>query len=525
MSKVIISDKMSPKAAEVFVSRGIKVDVQADLSDEKLCSVIKDYDGLAVRSSTQVTEELISYATQLKVIGRAGIGVDNINIPAATSKGIVVMNTPFGNSITTAEHTIAMMMALARQIPTANTSTQAGKWEKSRFMGVELCNKSLGLIGCGNIGSIVARLAIGLRMKVSVYDPYLSNDVASDLGVKKLDLEDLLAEADVISLHVPLNGDTRNILNSQSLKKVKSGCKIINCARGGLIDEFALKDAIQSGIVSGAALDVFSEEPAKDNPLFGMEEIIATPHLGASTLEAQEKVAIQVAEQMSDFLLDGGVTNAINMPSIGVEEMGALGPYLKLADQLGSFAGQLTVSDIKSVTMEFEGDVASLNTEPMSAMFLSGLLRPQLESVNAISALSIARERGIDIRELKSTECRDYKTLLRLRVITDEQERTISGTLFSDDKPRIVNIKGIPIEAQLAPSMLYITNDDRPGLIGAMGGALGDAGVNIGTFSLGRSFEGGDAIALISVDGEVPNKVVNLLSELQAVNQVKLLKF
>ena len=525
MIKVLISDKMSTRAIEVFKERGIIVDEKTDLGVEDLTSIIADYDGLVVRSNTKATEQVIRAAKRLKVIGRAGIGVDNIDIAAATAKGVAVMNTPFGNSVTTAEHTIAMMMALAREIPLANNSTQSGKWEKSRFMGVELRNKTLGLIGCGNIGAIVVGLAIGLRMKVLVFDPYISAERASEIGAIKVNFEQLLSRADVISLHVPLNDETRDILNESAFSKVKPGVRIVNCARGGLVNELALKLAMEGGIVAGAALDVFSDEPAKDNPLFGMDKVIATPHLGASTQEAQENVAAQVAEQMSDFLIEGAVTNAVNLPSIGAEEMLALGPYLKLAEQLGSFAGQLTTSGIKSVSIEYEGEAAKLKTEPMNAMILAALLRPQLENINAVSAPLTARDRGIDVREVKSIDCRDYLTLIRLSVVTERQERSVSGTLFSDDKPRIVNIKGIPIEAQLTANMLYVTNEDRPGLIGGLGVTLGNAGVNIGTFALGRSSEGGSAIALISVDNTVSNTVLSALSELPAVKQVALLRF
>tara|TARA_A100001037_G_scaffold306868_1_gene357818 strand:+ start:14108 stop:15697 length:1590 start_codon:yes stop_codon:yes gene_type:complete len=525
MLKVLISDVMSLRAREVFEQRGIDVDVITDLSPENLSTKISEYDGLAVRSNTKVTAEIINAGAKLKVIGRAGIGIDNIDLSAATARGIAVMNTPFGNSVTTAEHTIAMMMSLVRAIPLANISTQAGRWEKNRFMGVEIQNKTLGLIGCGNIGAIVAGLAIGLRMKVIVFDPYISVDRANEIGVTKVEFEQLLERSDIISLHVPLNDETRNILDKDAFSNVKPDVRIVNCARGGLIDEKALKNAIDLGNVAGAALDVFTDEPALESPLFGMDEIVATPHLGASTQEAQENVAAQVAEQMSDFLIEGTVTNAVNVPSIGPEEMAALGPYLTLADQLGSFAGQLTTSGIKSVSIEYKGEVAKVNTEPMNSVILAALLRPQLDNINAVSAPLIVRERGINVREVKNIECRDYRTLVRLSVITEKQERSVSGTLFSDDKPRIVNIKGIPIEAQLTANMLYVTNEDKPGLIGGLGLTLGDAGVNIGTFALGRSKEGGDAIALISVDNSVSSSVLLALSELPAVKQVKLLRF
>jgi D-3-phosphoglycerate dehydrogenase / 2-oxoglutarate reductase len=525
MPKVLIADKMSPRAAEIFRERGVEVDVNTGLAPEELAKIIGAYDGLAVRSSTKATDEIIAAAANLKVIGRAGIGVDNVDIPAATARGIVVMNTPFGNSITTAEHAIAMMMTLARQIPLANASTQSGKWEKSRFMGVELYNKVLGVIGCGNIGSIAARLAIGLKMRVIAYDPYLSADRASELGVTKVELDELLRRADMITLHVPLTDETRDILDADALAKTKPGVRIVNCARGGLINEDALKAAIESGHVAGAALDVFANEPARENPLFGMEQVVATPHLGASTEESQVNVAVQVAEQMSDFLLDGAVTNAVNMPSVGAEEMAVLGPYMTLAEQLGSFAGQLTTTGIRSVTIEYEGDAAALKAQSLTAVVLAGLLRPQLDNINAVNAPAVAKERGIDVREVKCADCRHYRTLMRLTVVTERQERAIAGTLFADDRPRIVNIKGIPIEAELTPDMLYITNDDKPGLIGAMGRTLGDADVNIATFALGRSNEGGDAIALVAIDGAVPDDALAALRALPAITQVMPLRF
>ncbi|MDH3664054.1 MAG: phosphoglycerate dehydrogenase, partial [Alphaproteobacteria bacterium] len=353
MPKVLISDNLSPAAVEVFQERGVDVDVRTGLSESQLCEIIGDYDGLAVRSATKVTSAVLDRAKNLKVVGRAGIGVDNIDVAEATSKGVVVMNTPFGNSITTAEHAIAMMMALARQLPSADRSTRASKWEKSRFMGVELTGKVLGLIGCGNIGSIVAERAHGLKMRVIAFDPFLGPERAEDLGVEKVELDQLLTRADVISLHTPLNEQTRNILSSEAIAKTKKGVRIVNCARGGLLDETALYDAIRSGQVAGAALDVFGQEPAKDNPLFELEEVVVTPHLGAATTEAQEKVALQIAEQMAGYLVSGAVVNALNMASVTAEEAPRLRPYMSLAKQLGSFAGQLTETGLKGVTITY----------------------------------------------------------------------------------------------------------------------------------------------------------------------------
>ncbi|MBM3482372.1 MAG: phosphoglycerate dehydrogenase [Alphaproteobacteria bacterium] len=524
MPKVLIADQLSPRAVEIFRSRGVDVVEKVGLAPDALKHALKGIDGLAVRSATKVTKDVLAAADQLRVVGRAGVGIDNVDLPAATARGIVVMNTPFGNSITTAEHAVALMMALARQLPSADRSTRASKWEKNRFMGVELFGKTLGVIGCGNIGSIVASLGRGLRMKVISFDPYLSPERAADLHVEKVTLEALLARADFITLHVPLTDETRHVLDAKALAKTKKGVRIINAARGGLIDEAALKAAIESGQVAGAALDVFAVEPAKDNPLFAMEQVICTPHLGASTSEAQENVAIQVAEQMSDYLLAGAVTNALNMPSVSADEMPRLKPYMKLAEQLGSFAGQLTETGLKAATIEYEGDAATVNTRPLTAVVLQGLLQPLMSSVNMVNAPIVARERGIDIREVKREQAEDYMTMIRLTVTTERQTRSVAGTLFAGDKPRIIEIKGIHVEAELTPHMLYVTNNDKPGMIGALGKAIGDAGINIATFHLGRAAPGGDAIALISVDGPVPEPVLDQLRALPNIVQVRALK-
>jgi len=525
MPKVLISDKMSDRAREIFDARGIEVDVKPGMSEDELIACIGEYDGLAVRSATKATEKVIAAAANLKVIGRAGIGVDNVDIAAATANGVVVMNTPFGNAITTAEHAIAMMMALAREIPQADASTQAGKWEKSRFMGVELTGKTLGIIGCGNIGSIVADRALGLKMKVVAFDPFLSDERARDIGVEKADLETLLKRADFISLHTPLTDQTRGILDAGALAKTKPGVRIINCARGGLVVEADLKAAMESGHVAAAALDVFEQEPAKENALFGMENLVCTPHLGASTEEAQVNVAIQVAEQMSDYLLTGAVVNALNMPSVSAEEAPRLMPYMKLAELLGSFAGQLTESGLKSVTIEYEGHAAELNCKPLTSAALKGLLSPLLDSVNMVNAPVMASERGIGVSEVRTDREGDYQTLIRLTVVTENQSRSVAGTLFGGDRPRIVDVKGVPMEAGLGSHMLYVTNEDKPGLIGRLGTVLGDAGLNIATFQLGRTATGGDAIALVEVDQEVPADVLKAVAALPNVVQAKALNF
>ncbi|WP_114953381.1 phosphoglycerate dehydrogenase [Sphingosinicella terrae] len=525
MPKVLISDKMDPKAAEVFRASGVEVDERPGLSKDELKAIIGDYDGLAIRSATKVTPDLIEAATRLKVIGRAGIGVDNVDIPSATARGIVVMNTPFGNSITTAEHAVALMFALARELPAADLSTQAGKWEKNRFMGVELTSKTLGLIGCGNIGSIVADRALGLKMKVIAYDPFLTPERAVDLGVEKVDLDDLLARADFITLHTPLTDQTRHILSRENLAKTKKGVRIINCARGGLIDEAALKEALESGHVAGAALDVFVEEPAKDNALFGVPGLVATPHLGASTTEAQVNVAIQVAEQMADFLVRGGVTNALNMPSLSAEEAPKLRPYMDLADQLGSLVGQVEGRRIAGVSVEVEGAAAALNQKPITAAVLAGLMRVYSDTVNMVNAPFLARERGLDVREVRHDREGDYHTLLRVTVMTPDGDRSVAGTLFGNSAPRLVDMFGVAIEADLGGEMIYIVNEDKPGFIGRLGSTLGAAGVNIATFHLGRREAGGEAVALVAVDGHVDEGLVKELAALPSVKRVKPLRF
>jgi len=525
MPKVLISDKMSPLAAEIFKERGVEVDVKPGMTPEELIACIGEYDGLAIRSSTKVTSKILEAAKNLKVIGRAGIGVDNIDVPAATSQGVVVMNTPFGNSITTAEHAIAMILSLSRQIPLANASTHDGKWEKSRFMGVELMGKVLGIIGCGNIGAVVADRAQGLKMRVVAYDPYLSPERASDLGVEKVDLDGLFARSDFISMHTPLTDATRDIINAEALEKMKPGVRIVNCARGGLIVEEDLKVALESGKVAAAGLDVFAQEPATENILFGMENVVATPHLGASTTEAQEKVAVQVAEQLADYLVSGAVTNALNMASVTAEEAPRLRPYMKLAEQLGSFAGQVTDTGLKAVTIEYEGHAAELNIRPLTSIVVQGLLAPLMESVNMVNAPVIAKERDIDITEVKHERASAYQTMIKLTVETEAQTRSVAGTLFAGAHPRIVEIKDIPIDAELGPNMLFITNQDKPGFIGALGTILGDSEINIATFHLGRAVQGGDAIALIEIDNEPGAEVIDEICKLPQVLKVKSLKF
>jgi D-3-phosphoglycerate dehydrogenase len=525
--RVLISDALSPAAVQIFKDRGIDVDFQPNLGKDKdkLAEIIGGFDGLAIRSATKVTAKMLEKASKLKVIGRAGIGVDNVDIPAATAKGIIVMNTPFGNSITTAEHAITMMLALAREIPAADASTQAGKWEKNRFMGVEITGKTLGVIGCGNIGSIVADRAQGLKMKVIAYDPFLSPERAVDLGVEKVDLPELFKRADFVTLHTPLTDKTKNIIDAKAIASMKQGVRIINCARGGLVDEQALAAALDSKQVAGAAFDVFVEEPAVTNPLFGHPNVVCTPHLGAATTEAQENVALQVAEQMSDYLLRGAISNAVNFPSITAEEAPKLKPFIALAEKLGSFAGQLTESGIIKVQITYEGAAAQMKTKALTSAALAGFLRPMLGQVNVVSAPVIAKERGMVVEETTREATGDYESLITVTVQTERLTRWVSGTVYADGRPRIVNIKGIRMDAEFGPSMIYITNLDKPGFIGRFSSTLGEAGINIATFHVGREAPGGSAVALIEIDGELPAEVLAQVRALPQVQQAKPLKF
>jgi D-3-phosphoglycerate dehydrogenase len=530
MPKVLISDALSDEALRIFAANGLEADFRPELGKDpaRLAEVIGEYDGLAVRSATKVTPAILERAGRLRVVGRAGIGVDNIDLAAASARGIVVMNTPNGNSITTAEHAIALMFALARQIPQANASTHAGRWEKSAFMGVEITGKTLGLIGCGNIGSVVASRAHGLKMKVIAYDPFLSAGRARELGVEKVEeLDQLLGRADFVSLHLPKTEKTANILSRERIARMRPGARLINCARGGLVDEAAVAEALRDGRLAGAAFDVFAVEPAVENPLFGLPNVVATPHLGASTTEAQENVALQVAEQMSAYLVQGAIQNAINAPSITAEEAPILRPWVRVAEVLGGFAGQLTEHAIRSIEIEYVGRVGELNLRPLTAALTAAMLAPAMGQggVNMVSAPLVARERGIQIAETRMDAQGAYGSYIRLIVVTEHQTRSVAATVFSDGKPRIIQIKGINMEAEPMPFMLYTVNTDTPGYIGALGTRLGALGVNIATFALGRAEKGGEAIALVGVDDPIGPEVLGEIAALPQVRQAKALAF
>ncbi len=527
MPKVLVSDKLSETAVQIFRDRGVEVDYLPEIGKDKdkLAEIIGQYDGLAIRSATKVTEKLLANATNLKVIGRAGIGVDNVDIPAASRKGVIVMNTPFGNSVTTAEHAIALMFAVARQLPEASASTHAGKWEKNRFMGVEVFNKTLGIIGAGNIGSIVIDRALGLRMKILAYDPFLSEERAVELGVKKVELDELLAKADFITLHVPLTEKTRNVLSRENLAKTKKGVRIINAARGGLIDEEALAELLKSGHVAGAALDVFATEPATESPLFGLPNVVVTPHLGASTNEAQENVALQVAEQMADYLLTGAVQNALNMPSVTAEEAAVMGPWIKLAGYLGSFVGQMTDEPITAVNILYDGVAAQMNLNALNASVIAGMMKVSNPDMNMVSAPVAAKERGIQLATTHQDKQGIFDGYIKVTVVTEKRERSVAGTVFSDGKPRFIQIRGINVDAEIGENMLYTRNKDVPGVIGALGTTLGDLGVNIANFTLGRTKQGDDAIAILYLDDPLSAEVLATLKNTGKFLQVKPMRF
>jgi D-3-phosphoglycerate dehydrogenase / 2-oxoglutarate reductase len=526
MKKVLVSDKLSPEAIEIFKRESeIEVDVKTGLPAEELQAIIKDYDALAIRSATKVTKALLEKAEKLRVIARAGVGLDNVDIDAATQKGIVCMNTPDGNTITTGEHTIAMMLSLARQIPQATASMKAGKWEKNKFMGHEFCNKILGVIGTGRVGSTVADRAQGLKMKVIAFDPFISPEAAAKLGITLATLDEIFEKADFITVHTPLTKETEGIVNAAAFAKMKKGVFVINCARGGIINEKDLYDALVSGKVAGAALDVFVDEPTKNLELVALENVICTPHLGASTDEAQTNVAIAVAEQIVAYLLKGEIKNAVNFPSISAEMMQVMQPYLALAERLGRFKSQLVSGAIKEVMIEYSGDILNYNVAPITISLLKGMLTPILhDTVNYINAPVVAKERGIKVVESRSSEVTDYTNLIRLTIKTSQEESSAAATLFGKEDQRIVRINKFTLEVIPEGHMLILYNYDKPGVIGNIGTTLGNNNVNIARLHLGREQVDQQALVVLSTDSAVPEEVLQKLRNLPHVISVKSLK-
>ncbi|MDP3182460.1 MAG: phosphoglycerate dehydrogenase [Desulfobaccales bacterium] len=504
--KVLISDDMHPAGIAVLEAHpNIEVEVRPGLKPEELKKVIQDADALAIRSATKVTAELLNAAPRLKVVGRAGTGLDNVDIAAASKRGIVVMNTPGGNTITTAEHAVSLLLALARNIPQAAQSFREGKWEKKKFQGMEIFNKTLGIIGMGRIGSVVAERALGLRMRVLSYDPFITKELASNLGVELVSLDELLARADFITLHTPKTKDTAKLLNKEAFRKMKPGVRIINCARGGLIDEKALLEALKEGKVAGAALDVFeTEPPPADFPLRELANVICTPHLGASTEEAQANVAVAICEQIMEFLLYGTIKNAVNAPSVSQEAMVQLKPYLTLAEALGGFLAQVTEGAINSVSVAYIGEVSKLDTKPLTHSILKGLLFPVVgDEVNYVNAPSMAASRGIHISEEKVASAEDFTTMIRLTVRAGSEENVVAGTIFGKYEPRLVRINKFRLEAIPEGHMLFIYNTDRPGVIGAIGTTIGRHHINIARMHVGQEKERGQNIILLTTDTPV----------------------
>ncbi|MEW6144724.1 MAG: phosphoglycerate dehydrogenase [Thermodesulfobacteriota bacterium] len=527
--KVLITDGMTKEGLSILESaEGLDLDVRKSTPKEELAGIIGGYDAIVIRSATKLTADLIEAGKNLRVIGRAGIGVDNVDVEAATKKGIVVMNTPEANAITTAEHTITLMLSLARQIPQAHASIKTGKWERSKFKGIEIYGKTLGCIGLGNIGKLVAERALGLKMNVIAYDPFLSKEAAERIGVELVALDELLKRSDIITIHTPLTPETKDLINKDTIEKTKKGVVFINCARGGVINEKDIAEAIKSGRVAGAAFDVYANEPPEEgNPLLTLEEnVVFTPHLGASTEEAQTKVGVAIAEQIVDFLKNGVVKNAVNMPSVSLELLKTMRPYLNLAEKLGSLQGQLCKGGVEEIHIEYDGEVSELDTSPITVAALKGFLTPMMDVVvSHVNAPVIAEERGIKVIESKSAQTKDYRSLISIKVKTEGGESHVSGTIFGKEEPRFVRINGVTIDVVPKGYLLVSENYDRPGFIGAMCTLLGENGVNIGLLHLGREAIGGRAIVFTNVDSPVPANVIEKISKLPdiiSVTQVNL---
>lgn len=525
--KILISDSLSKEAIDILEKeKDLKVDVNTKLTPEDLKKAIKDYDALLVRSSTKVTKDVIDAADKLKIVGRAGVGLDNVDVDAASKKGVIVVNTPGGNTISTAEHTFSMMLSLSRSIPQADLSMKKGEWERKKFMGVELYGKVLGIIGLGRIGTEVAKRALSFNMRVVAYDPYLSFEKAKDLGIESLDLDSLLKQADYITVHTPLTDDTKHIISDRQFNMMKKGVKIINCARGGIIDEAALVKAIESGKVAGAALDVYEEEPPpKDSKLLRLDKVVLTPHLGASTEEAQVNVAIDIANTVRDMLLGRCVRNAVNMPCVDPEVFKVIEPYLKLSENIGSLITQIVEGHIKRVKIRYVGDILKYELSPFTVSVMKGMLTPILqETVNFVNSLVIAKERGITVIESKTAEIQDFASLIIVDVETDKSKSLVAGTLFTKTDPKIVRINEFWVDCSPEGNMLVVFNKDVPGIIGEIGTIFGKNNINIASVSFGRDIKGGNAVSVWNVDSDVPKKVLDDIKKAKNIQEVKLAK-
>ena len=520
--KVLSSDNLSATGVAILKKAGLEVDARSKTSVEEIEKIIGEYDALIIRSATKVTAGLLEKAAKLKVVGRAGSGLDNVDIPAATKKGVVVMNTPGGNTVTTAEHTVGMIFACARMIPQAYSSLKAGKWEKKKFEGVELFDKTLGIVGLGAIGGVVANRAIGLGMKILAYDPFISQEKAKSMGIELADLPTIYRRSDFITVHTPKTKETANLINKDTIAQMKDGVRIINCARGGIVNEQDLYEALKSGKVGAAAFDVFEKEPPENHPLLSLDNFIATPHLGASTREAQENVAVAVAEQVVDYLIAGTVRNAVNVPSVPADQLPTLSPYINLAERMGLFQAQVFEGGLTQVAVEYSGEVSNLKLEPITLAALKGLLTPVLnENVNYVNAPLIAKDRGIEIKVSKTSGGTEYTSLITIRIKADGRDLSVSGTLNSRKEPRIVQVDNFPMEAVPEGDMLVLMNNDKPGVIGGIGMLMGQNGINIARMQFGREMQGGRAMSVVSIDSPASDEVMAKIKKLQNVLSVK----
>ena len=520
--KVLVSDNISPKGVEILTNAGLHVDVKTGMSPEELKKEIGKYDALVIRSATKVTADVLEHAQNLKVIGRAGSGLDNVDKNAATKKGVVVMNTPGGNTVTTAEHSMSLLLSMARQIPQATISMKQGKWEKKKFMGVELYNKTLGIIGLGNIGAHVAKIALGMGMRVITYDPFLSEEKAKALGVTVVDLGELIKTSDFITIHVPMTDETKGMINKKTIGMMKEGVRLINASRGGIVDEKALYDALKSGHVAAAALDVFSKEPPGESPLLELDNFICTPHLGASTADAQENVAIAVSHQLVDYLLYGTIRNAVNFPSVSADALPLMQPYINLAEKMGGFLSQIFEGGIEKITLEYRGEVAGLSLEPITVAALKGILAPILEeTVNYINAQVIAKERGIEVEEITTEDAGNYHSMMIIRIKSGSKESKVAGVLHGKKDPRIIAINNFQVEVVPEGEMLVLSNNDKPGVIGGIGTVLAKHKINISRMQFGRENKGGKAMSVVSVDAAVSKEILAEIKKLPNVLSVK----
>ena len=525
--KILISDKLATEGVEILKAvKEFEVDCKFGIAPDELKSIIKDYHGLIIRSGTKVTADIIEAADNLKVIGRAGVGLDNVDLKAATKKGIVAMNTPSGNTTATAEHTMSMILAVSRNIPQAHASMKAGKWDRNKFSGVELYGKTLGIIGFGRIGSTVAKFAKAFEMNVIACDPFLSLEIATQKGVKMVEMEELIKTADYITLHTPKSAETKDLITEKEFALMKKTVRIINCARGGIVNEAALAKALEKGQIAGCALDVYDKEPlSADSPLLKFDNCILTPHLGASTSEAQVNVAIEIAETVRNALLGKGIINAANFPSVDAEAYAVLEPYINLALRLGKFAGQLVNGRMTEVKITYSGVVNDYKVTPVTLSLVNGLLSPILgETVNFINALDLAKERAINVQEIKSSKDEEFVNCVKVEAVTDKETFSLWGTLSGNKQPRIVKINDVYVEAVPNDYMLYINNADKPGLIGAIGTILAEAKINIAGISLGREAQDGVAVSVVNVDSVVPDQAIEKLRATKDVLFVKLLK-